>query len=247
MKKICLTLCAIALGAFAANAQNPQNLTQAQIDTISTNAEMVAKDAYVEFPYSKVMFATKKELAAQKFKYNDYYNQMQLQHTNTLIAILGVMSDIYTPATSDYRIVVQYGANDMISSVTVTFFDKDIYEHILMFASDKDCDVKEITNGTGKTYKFNYGGYNFSLNYETVVQEVANTSTSSTTNNSPSNTKSKTYSYSRTDSHQITYDQFVYTIDTGTEAQSEYLQKQASKAAKRALKGKKSKSSANFY
>lgn len=234
MKRIILTICMIALSAFAANAQK----TQEEIDAAMTNAELVAKDAFVEFPYSKVMFATKGELLSQKFKYDSYYNQMKLNHVNGLIAVLNVFSDAYVPATNDYHITVQYGANDMISSVQVKFYDKSIYEHILLFASDRDCKVDEVPNGKGKTYSFIYGGYTFYLEYTKETQTVSSSNTSTN--------KTGDRAHTTTTTRDVSYDQFVYTIYTGYEAQSEYLSKQAARKEKRAAKGRKAQSAGDF-
>lgn len=234
MKQFILTGCVLLMAALSANAQNNQE----PIDSTRYNAVVVAKDAFVEFPYSKVVFATKNELLAQNFKYDSYKNQMKIQHTNGLIAVLNVLAETYVPATNDYRIVLQYGANDVVSSVCVTFYDKDIYEHILLFASDKECDVKEISRGKGKSYAFNYGGYTFNLDYTLEVQHVASTNTTTSSDGKSSR--------STTSSHDVSYDQYVYTISTGNEPESEYLSKQSLKKAKRALKGKKASDSGSF-
>lgn len=234
MKRIILTFCVLIMAAFSSLAQN----TQEQVEVSVYDAETVAKDAYVEFPYSKVVFATKNELLAQKFKYDSYRNQMRIQHTNGVIAVLNVLSDTYVPAKNDYKIVLQYGAEDVISSVRVTFYDKSIYEHILLFASDKGCDVKEAGRGTGKSYTFNYGGYTFNLDYTVEIQHVSNTTTTTS--------KDGKSSHSTTSSHDVSYDQYVYTILTGNEPESEFLSKQSLKKAKRAAKGKKASDSGDF-
>ena len=234
MKRIALTLCAFVLGAMAMNAQN----TVEQIEAIANDAESVAKDAYLEFPYSKVMFATKSQLKAQKFKYDEYKNQMKLNHINGLNAVLSVMSDIMTPAENDYSICVQYGEGDAISALQVVFYDKDIFEHILLFAGDKECNVKEVVTGKGRTYTFTYGGYSFSLAFTHEVMEHSNTYS---TANSQGNR-----AYSSTSTYDYSYDQYVYTVSTGIEAQSEYLTTKANRKAKRAANGKKAQSSADF-
>jgi len=234
MKHFVITICALIMAAFSASAQN----TQEQIDSTLYDAEVVAKDASVEFPYSKVVFATKDELLAQKFKYDSYKNQMRLQHTNGLFVVLSVMAESNLPSTNDYRIVIQYGAEDVISSVRVTFYDKKIYEHILLFASEKGCDVKEVERGKGKSYTFNYGGYTFNMDYTVEVQHVATTREVSSSNGKTTR--------STTSSHDVSYDQYVYTISTGNEPESEFLAKQSLKKAKRAAKGKKAQSSGDF-
>ena len=234
MKKIALTVCAFVLGAMALNAQNNPE----QIEKVSNNAELVAKDAYVEFPYSKVMFATKSQLKAQKFKYDEYKNQMKLTHYNGLNVVASILSDIMTPAKEDYEILVQYGADDAISSIQVTFFDKDIYEHILRFADDKECTVKEISSGKGKKYTFKYGGYDFALSYK--FKNVQHADTFTGTNDKGNR------AYSSTSTQDFSYDQYTYVVETGVEPVSDYLRSKAGRKAKREASGKKAQSSADF-
>ena len=234
MKKILLTIVSVAFGAMALNAQN----TADEIEMISKNAGMVADNATIEFPYSKVMFATKSELQAQKFKYDSNRNQMKLNHTDGFNAVLNVMSDIYTPAKNDYRIAIQYGEDDQISYVEVVFYDSSIYENIMDFAAAKECKVTTVEKGKGKTYSFNYGGYSFRVEYSHKTVSHTDTYT-----NSSSNGK---HAYSSSSTHDFSYDQYVYTVDTGVKPSSDYLKSKEARKEKRALKGKKSKSSADF-
>ena len=191
-----------------------------------------------DFPYKKVLDASKEDLSAQKFKYNKNQNQMSLSFVNGWGVVASALSDMDIPAKNDYTITVQYGQGDEKAWVEVVFYDSDIYHKILTYAVDNTTDLLETKDGNGTRHQFSSQGYNFQLQYRRVEQKSTSTVTGSSDDHKVSTSRSSTEDYS--------YDKYVYTISTDVEPWSPYLDKQAEKAGKREAKGKKATSSESF-
>lgn len=185
-----------------------------------------------EFPYAKMLKMTDEEFLEAKFKYNKDYNQFVLAKNNglgvtmnVLNALNGTTADI-RPHKDDYRVVIQKGETG-ISSISVIFYDDDIYHKVATFANDSATDLLTTNTNAGKNTKlqFNYDGHSFVLTSE--LQEIK-----ATTGRTSSAAKTKDESYTA----------YNFSIYTGIEPSSDWLTKQAVKEQKRDEKGKKKQS-----
>lgn len=234
MKRI-IVLAAMLLAAVAAYGQS-EEITR--ILEVTDEASLVEQDASVEFPYSKVLKAKDSDLKAQRFKFDSYRNCWTLNHSDGWNVVANILTDVNTPAKSDYRILVQNGEGGERAFVQVTFFDPDIYHTIIAFGTENSSDFAESKFGKGTRYTFTYAGFAFTLEYSFEEVKITRTTTGSSEDRKVSTSHSSTEDYS--------YDKYVYTISTGVPAASDYLKDQALKDAKRAAKGKKARSSEAF-
>lgn len=223
---------------FAAVTAFAQSNDYNTIMDITDDASLVQENASVEFPYSKVLNATDSDLLAQRFRNDTYHNCWILTHSNGWGVVASILSDVNTPVKTDYKIRVQNGEGGKRSSVEVTFFDPEIYQAIITFGQENASDFTEIKKGKGALYKYTYAGYAFTLEYSYEEVKVTRAVTGSSEN--------RKYSTSHATTEDYSYDKYVYTINTGVPAESDYLREQAAKDAKRAAKGKKSRSSEAF-
>lgn len=235
MNRIAVVSAVMLMMSVSVHAQSDVYTT---IMDVTEQAVLVEQDASAEFPYSKVLFATDSDLKAQRFKLDSYRNCWNLTHTNGWGVVASILTDVNTPVTSDYRILVQNGEGGGRSFVQVTFFDPEIYHTIINFGKENSTDFDENKVGKGARYKFTYAGYSFTLEYSIEEVKVTRTTTGSSDNSKVSTSRSSTEDYS--------YDKYVYTISTGVPAESDYLKDKALRDAKRAAKGKKARSSETF-
>ena len=189
-----------------------------------------------DFPYSKLLNYSKSDLLKAKFVYFPKKNHWVLSKNhalqataNVLSALSGTEADI-RPDERDYEITVQMGEGDAIAYVQVLFYQNSTYHDILTFMADKGENNLETNSGNITKHQFNYGGYSFSV--VRTLREIKTTSTN-------------TYAAAKTKDNS--YNEYIYTIYTGVEAESEYLNKQAAKQQKRDDKGKKQNNVDNFY
>lgn len=234
MKRL-FVIAAMLLAAVTARAQSEE---VNRILDITDDASLVKQDASVEFPYSKVLNALDSDLKAQRFKFDSYRNCWNLTHSNGWNVAANILTDVNTPARSDYRILVQNGEGGERAFVQVTFFDPDIYHSIIAFGKENSSDFAESKYGKGTRYNYTFGGYAFTLEYSFEEVKVTHTTTGSSETGRVSTSHSSTEDYS--------YDKYVYTISTGIPASSDYLKDQAARDAKRAAKSKKARSSEAF-
>lgn len=188
-----------------------------------------------EFPYAKVMKMSPDEFKKNKFKYDEYRNQYVLRKTNglqgtsnVLSALSGTTADI-RPNVNDYVVVVQYG-NEGVANVTVTFYKPATYHEILTFGNDNGENLLRTNSTNFEEVQYNYAGYNFVLTQKRVGVSSLTTATS----------------LSDAKSLDESYDIYTYTILTGHDANSAYLDKERAKQDKRDAKGKKQRDVNSF-
>ena len=191
-----------------------------------------------DYPYQKVMDASTDELVAQKFLYYKNKNYYELNFEKAVGFLESLLFDAEMHSKDDYNIFVQMGADGQKSSMTVTIYDRSIYETILDFADDYGENIKTHNTSRGEKTTFTYDGMKFSIARQKVEVKDTNTTTGSNEKGTVSTSNSTTTDYS--------YDKFIYTVDTGIEPSSPWHDKQKAKADKRRDKGQKSTSSADF-
>lgn len=181
-----------------------------------------------QLPYSKMLVLTNEELKEKKFKYDSNKNQYKMSKTNrtnqtmnVLSAIGGASADI-KPHQEDYTIVVQKGAGDKISSLSILFYNDDTFHNIASWMAENDITPIETNSGKLTVAKFNYE--NFLVEMTTEVVSIKTTT---------SNTFAKEKSFDES------YNVYTYTIYTGIEPESKWHTKEAQKKEKDRLKGKK--------
>lgn len=183
------------------------------------------------FPYAGIVTADYDKLISQKFKYDAKKNQLRLNHTNAIKAAANVFTSADVPANKDYTIIVQYGKNNQIAYVEVTFYDKKLYKSILNFAATNQIDVKTTKVDELTAATFEYGEYKMSLRDEYVEQSVTR--------------KVKDKKTQKT--HKVTEDRsfnrYVYVVSTGVAPSSQYLDE----LARKGKKGRKSKGAENLF
>ena len=145
----------------------------------------------------------------------------------TTVNILAILADAYEevrPSSDDYTITIQLGEDDKVADITVYFYKDDIYHKILTFLKENCQDLMETTSGKLVKHKALYNNYSLELNME---QHII------------SRTSSRTADSRTLKNVDESYNEYTYTISTGVKPASKYLDKQATKKAKREAKGKK--------
>lgn len=202
-------------------------------------AAIIAVSAFAqEFPYSKIINATPAQLEEQGFLYYKNSNSYTIDREKGISVLASIAVGTTMHDKQDYHIDVQMGENSEKASVTVTFYDKDIYETILKFAAENGENVMDYNTGKGERKSFTALGYFFTI--ERKVIEVKDTETVTGTN------KQGNVSTSKSTTKDRSYDSFIYTINTGVQPASPKIDKQNAKEARRQAKGKKSGSSEAF-
>lgn len=189
-----------------------------------------------DFPYSKLLNYSATDFQKAKFVYFQKKNHWVLSKNhalqataNVLSALNGAEADI-KPDPRDYEITVQMGEGGAIAYIQVVFFQNSTYHDILTFMADKGENNLETKSGNVTKHQFNYGDYSFSV--VNILNEIKTTSTN-------------TFAAAKTTDNS--YNKYIYTIYTGVNAESDYLDKQAAKQQKRDDKGKKQNNVDNFY
>lgn len=180
-----------------------------------------------DFPYAKMVKMSPEELIDANFKYDKKKNQFilvknhGLQATaNILSALNGTTNDI-RPDARDYKITVQYGP-DGCAFVEVIFYADETYHDILTYASDNGENLLETNSSTLHKVQYNIGEFSMEL-----TRRLQAMSTSQVSSGALAATKDNSYNI------------YTYVIFTGKAADSEWLQKEAAKQAKKDSKGKK--------
>ncbi|MDR2887531.1 MAG: hypothetical protein LBV26_05970 [Bacteroidales bacterium] len=188
-----------------------------------------------EFPYSKILRMSQDELKENKFKYDTDKNQYVLKKrdgwqstANVLSALGGTTADI-RPHVDDYEIILQYG-DEGVSSLTVIFYNDNTYHELMTFAVDRCENFLETDSNTKRKAQFNYDGFAFELNMEIL----GITSTTGRTNSAIVKTQDESYNI------------YTYSIFTGIEPNSKWLQQEAKKQQQRDDKGKKKRTAADL-
>ena len=189
---------------------------------------MTIGGVFAQLPYSKMMNLSNDELKEKSFKYDSNKNQYKMSKTNktnqtmnVLSAIGGATADI-KPHQEDYTIIVQKGAEDKVSSLSILFYSDETFHNLATWMAENDITPIETNSGKLTIAKFNYEGYSVELTTEVVGIKT-------TTNNTFASAKSFDESYNI----------YTYTIYTGIEPDSKWHTKEAKKKEKNKLKGKK--------
>ena len=186
-----------------------------------------------EVPYSKYLTFNKKEFKDNHFKYDEETNTWTLRKTsglNNTLNVLAIIADAHEevrPASKDYSILVQMGAENQASYVKVKFYSDETYHKVLTFLKDSGRDFVETSSGKLTKHQAFHGDYALELN-----MKQHNISRTSARTADPKTVKNVDESYN----------EYQFIIQTSVEPWSEYLDKQASKKAKRDAKGKKKES-----
>ena len=181
-------------------------------------------------PYSKYLNFSKKEFKENKFKYDDDTNTWALSKRsglNTTLNVLAILADAsedIRPAKGDYAIVVQMGKENKASYVKVKFYNDETYHKLLTFLKDNGKDFVETSSGKIVKQQAFCGEYAIELN---MKQNII------------SRTSARTFDYKALKNVDESYNEYHFTIQTGVEPWSEYLDKKAAKKAKRDAKKKK--------
>ena len=186
-----------------------------------------------EVPYSKYLNFDKKEFKDNHFKYDEETNTWTLRKSsglNNTLNVLAIIADAHEevrPASKDYTILVQMGAENKASYVKVKFYSDEAYHKVLTFLKDHGKDIVETSSGKLTKHQAFHGDYALELN-----MKQHNISRTSARTADPKTVKNVDESYN----------EYQFIIQTSVEPWSEYLDKQASKKAKRDAKGKKKES-----
>ena len=185
-----------------------------------------------EVPYSKYLNFSKKEFKDNHFKYDDETNTWTLRKSsglNNTLNVLAIIADAYEevrPASKDYTILVQMGAENKASYVKVKFYSDETYHKVLTFLKDNGKDVVETSSGKLTKHQGFHGDYALELNMK---------------QHNISRTSARTADPKALKNVDESYNEYQFIIQTNVEPWSEYLEKQAAKKAKRDAKGKKKK------
>ena len=186
-----------------------------------------------EVPYSKYLTFTKKEFKDNHFKYDDETNTWTLRKSsglNNTLNVLAIIADAHEevrPASKDYTILVQMGAENKASYVKVKFYSDETYHKVLTFLKDNGKDIVETSSGKLTKHQAFHGEYALELNM---------------TQHNISRTSARTADHKTVKNVDESYNEYQFIIQTNVEPWSEYLDKQAAKKAKRDAKGKKKQS-----
>ena len=184
-------------------------------------------------PYSKYLTFTKKEFKDNHFKYDDETNTWTLRKSsglNNTLNVLAIIADAHEevrPASKDYTILVQMGAENKASYVKVKFYSDETYHKVLTFLKDNGKDIVETSSGKLTKHQAFHGEYALELNM---------------TQHNISRTSARTADHKTVKNVDESYNEYQFIIQTNVEPWSEYLDKQAAKKAKRDAKGKKKQS-----
>lgn len=183
-------------------------------------------------PYEKYLTYSKTDFEQANFKYKEKYNSWVLQKNhglqataNVLSALSGTTADI-KPDSRDYCITVQMGDNELISYIDVLFYDDETYHKVMTFVQDNGEDILETNSGNKILNQCVYGNYNLQLQME----RVGITATTGRTGTALVKSKDESYNV------------YHFIINTGVEATSLMITKEATKKAKNQAKGKKASS-----
>lgn len=189
---------------------------------------MVFGCAYAQLPYSKMLNLSNDELKEKSFKYDSNKNQYKMSKTNrtnqtmnVLSAIGGATADM-KPHQEDYTIVVQKGAGDKISSLSILFYSDDTFHNLATWMAENDIKPIETNSGKLTITKFNYDNKFIELTTEVVGIKTTTTNT-----------------FASAKSFDESYNIYTYTIYTDVEPESKWHTKEAKKKEKNKLKGKK--------
>ena len=183
-----------------------------------------------DVPFSKYLNFTKKEFKDNHFKYDDETNTWTLRKSsklNNTLKVLAIIADAYEevrPASKDYTILVQMGAENKASYVKVKFYNDETYHKVLTFLKDNGKDVVETSSGKLTKHQGFHGDYALELNMK---------------QHNVSRTSARTADPKALKNVDESYNEYQFIIQTDVEPWSEYLEKQAAKKAKRDAKGKK--------
>ena len=186
-----------------------------------------------DVPYSKYLTFNKKEFKDNHFKYDEETNTWTLRKSsglNNTLNVLAIIADAHEevrPASKDYTILVQMGAENKASYVKVKFYSDETYHKVLTFLKDNGKDLVETSSGKLIKHQAYHGDYALELNMNQHI--VSRTSKRAIDNKTVKNVDES-------------YNEYQFIIQTDVEPWSEYLEKQAAKKAKRDAKGKKKKS-----
>ena len=185
-----------------------------------------------EVPYSKYLNFDKKEFKENHFKYDEETNTWALRKSsglNNTLNVLAIIADAYEeirPASKDYTILVQMGAENKASYVKVKFYSDEAYHKVLTFLKDHGKDIVETSSGKLTKHQAFHGDYALELNMK---------------QHNISRTSARTADRKTVKNVDESYNEYQFIIQTNVEPWSEYLDKQAAKKAKRDAKGKKKK------
>ena len=186
-----------------------------------------------DVPYSKYLNFTKKEFKDNHFKYDDETNTWTLRKSsklNNTLNVLAIIADAYEevrPASKDYTILVQMGAENKASYVKVKFYNDETYHKVLTFLKDNGKDVVETSSGKLTKHQGFHGDYALELNMK---------------QHNVSRTSARTADPKALKNVDESYNEYQFIIQTDVEPWSEYLEKQDAKKAKRDAKKKKKQS-----
>ena len=186
-----------------------------------------------ELPYSKYLNFSKEQFKENRFKYNKRTNTWSLNKVsgwNTAFTVLAILVDAYEdirPAKNDYSIVVQMGKEGKAAYLKVTYYNDDTYHKLLKFIKKNGQDIMESSSGKLIKQQATYGNYELELN---MKQHIV------------SRTSARTVDYKAVKNVDESYTEYEFTIDTGVEPWSKYIDKKATKRANRDAKGKKKRS-----
>lgn len=186
-----------------------------------------------DIPYSKYLGFGKNEFKENKFKYDDETNTWSLSKSSGLrttlnvLAILVDASEDIRPAKNDYSILVQLGKEEKASYVKVIFYNDETYHKLLTYIKDNGQDIVDTSSGKLVKYQAFCDGYSLELDME---------------QRNISRTSARTADYKTVKNVDESYNKYTFIIGTDVEPWSEYLERKATKKAKREAKGKKKKS-----
>ena len=184
-------------------------------------------------PYSKYLDYDKADFRENQFKYNEKTNTWTLRKFSGLNITLNILSIIVDaeeelrPDPDDYIIMVQFGRDDMASYVKVTFYNDETYHKLLTFVKGRCQDIIETSSGKLIRYSAFYEDYELELSMD---QHLI------------SRTSSRTADHRTVKNVDESYNEYEFTIKTGVEPWSKYIEKEAARQAKRDAKGKKKES-----
>lgn len=185
-----------------------------------------------QLPYSKLMELTPEELIGKNFKFNEKKNQYVLTKTDALTMtanVLGALSGsatTYQPSAKDYKITIQYGIDNLVSSLSNEFYSDDTFNEIQTWLAENNIQTTNSASGKISITKFLYDSLNVELKSQAVIQSQGSTTVNR-------------YSGVNSNSIDKSYTAYTYTIETGIPPYSEWHLKEQKKKEKRKAQGKK--------
>lgn len=183
-----------------------------------------------ELPYSKYLNFTKDEFKDNHFKFNEKTNTWYIHKVsglNVTLNLLSILADAIEeirPASNDYTILVQMGAEEQASYVRVIFYNDETYHKLLTFIKSKGSDLIDTSSGKLSKFQASYEDYRLELNME---QHII------------SRTSARTADYKTVKTVDESYNEYEFIIYTDVEPWSRYFEKILKKQAKREAKGRK--------